>query len=346
MATVLIILLCVSLGIAAAGVLLLLPSKKKKESLPPPGPVSPDSMIQVRPAGPGKLRMSFPQGDRMPLEVMLQIVEVKEETDLDILKDPGRSAREKQEVVDRLRSIGYEIAYDPFPEGRTDVPVHDGKTPEQSATDGVADAPSSLPDSGEGEVDPETLRSVVTPPETPSDERFTDLLRDTEAIFEMEDGTSSPDEDPSPTAEDERRREVAESQGLGGLQMLEPGLQAEEGHDGMKAVALMEFLAEGLRNGSVEPRIARYAEELLNIRIREAPWRDSSRSTLRSEDEFRPLDASILAMDLDEFDIFVRDRASRSVTWEEGRDGRRAVTVADLRRGGPRDLAWDRLDLD
>ena len=94
MATVLIILLCVSLGIAAAGVLLLLPSKKKKESLPPPGPVSPDSMIQVRPAGPGKLRMSFPQGDRMPLEVMLQIVEVKEETDLDILKDPGRSARE------------------------------------------------------------------------------------------------------------------------------------------------------------------------------------------------------------------------------------------------------------
>lgn len=49
-------------------------------------------------------------------------------------------------------------------------------------------------------------------------------------------------------------------------------------------------------------------------------------------------------MDLDEFDIYVRDQASHNSAKTTGRSGRRPVSVADFRNGGPQDLAWDRLD--
>lgn len=348
MATILIILLCLSLGIAAAGILFLLPQSRKKESLPSSGPVSPDSMIRVRPAGPGKLRMSFPQGDRMPLEVMLQIAEIKEDTDLDRLKDPSLDAKEKQDVVNRLRSMGYEIAYDPLPDGRTDISANMEKKGEDGAPSfGREETPDEAFSGDPGHATP--------PPGGPSatDDRFVSFLNDSEAI--PPDGYDGPPErtdeketterkDESLTAEDERLREIAEEEGLGVVQLLEPGVPVEDGHDGAKAIALMEFLSAGLRNGTVQPWVARYAEELLNIQVLNAPWRDGSRQTPRSEDEFKPLDPAILRMDLDEFDIYVRDQASHISVRTTGRSGRRPVTVADFRNGGPQDLAWDRLD--
>ena len=327
MKTLFLILIAIALSLAVAGLLLLLPKKPRNSgNQQPTGPVSPDSMIRVRPAGPGKLRMSFPQGDRMPLEVMLQIAEIKEDTDLDRLKDPSLDAKEKQEVVNRLRAMGYEIAYDPLPAGSTDIKTDLG-------------------------TEEEAVRETRRPPEpSASDDRYASFLNDSEAIPpdgyealpEWTDDEETADE--SLTAEDERLREIAEEEGLGVVQLLEPGVPVEDGHDGAKAIALMKFLSEGLRNGSVLPWVAKYAEELLNIQVLNAPWRDGSRQPLRSEDEFKPLDPAILQMDLDEFDIYVRDQASRVSAKTAGRSGRRPVSVADFRNGGPHDLAWDRLD--
>ena len=324
MNTLFAILIFASLGLAVAGIILLLPEKGKKTSPAPQGPVSPDSMIRVRPAGPGKLRMSFPQGDRMPLEV-------KEETDLDILKDPGRPARDKQEAVERLRALGYGIAYAPFPDGDTTVPLSDSGTSGDPATDRVAETASGFPDSGEGEVDPVTLRSIAetSPPFPLADAGFDDFLRDTEAILGTE-------ESGIPGAGDERLREVAESQGLGGIQLPDTGLASEEGQDGMEAVVLMEFLAEGFKKGEVEARVARYAEELLNIRLLDAPWR---------EEAFSPLDPSIPEKDPGQFDLHTGD-LSDATDPKPGKAGNRPVTTADLRSRGRWDLAWERLDLE
>ena len=340
MTAVLIILLCISLGVAAAGVFLLLPSRRRKEIPPSPGPVSPESMIQVKPAGPGRLRMSFPQGDRMPLEVMLQIVEVKEETDLDKLRDPARSVYEKQQVVDRLRSLGYEIAYDPFP----GEPEEDGVAtmtaqPEEEAPDPGPE------DSGEEEVDPVTLRPLGTgvPVTHPGGNDFSDFFRDTEALHNPDTplpGGSAPGtddivpEDEYPTEEDERLRSVAEDEGLGGGFAVDFSQEAEEGPSGRKAIALMEFIASCLKEGSISPELASFAEERLQIRIIDVPWRKEGRA-LRDRKDFRPLDESVRTKSLDEFDLYVREEASRRP---------RPVTVSDLRHGGRRDLAWDRLD--
>ena len=107
-------MIVITVGIAVAGIACLLPKKGRKTSTPQPELISPESMVKVTPAGPGRLRMSIPQGDRMPMEVMLQVAEVREETDLDRLKDTALSPEEKQEVVNRLRSMGYEISYDPL----------------------------------------------------------------------------------------------------------------------------------------------------------------------------------------------------------------------------------------
>lgn len=331
MNTLFAILIFASLGLAVAGIILLLPEKGKKTSPAPQGPVSPDSMIRVRPAGPGKLRMSFPQEDRMPLEVMLQIAEVKEETDLDLLKDPGRPARDKQEAVDRLRALGYGIAYAPFPDGDTTVPLSDSGTSGDPATDRAAETASGSPDSGEGEVDPVTLRSIAetSPPSPLADAGFDDFLRDTEAILGTE-------ESGIPGAGDERLREVAESQGLGGIQLPDTGLASEEGQDGMEAAVLMEFLAEGFKKGEVEARVARYAEELLNIRLLDAPWR---------EEAFSPLDPSIPEKDSYQFDLSAGD-LSAVPDPKPGKAGNRPVTTADLQSRGRWDLAWERLDLE
>lgn len=348
MKTLFIILFATAIILAGTGILLLLPGKGKKGAeQPPTGPVSPDSMIRVRPAGPGKLRMSFPQGDRMPLEVMLQIAEVKEDTDLDRLKDPSLDAKEKQEVVNRLRAMGYEIAYDPLPAGRPDV--HDSMEKNEEA------APSLGQEEAHTEAfsgDTDSGRPQLGSP-SGTDDRYTGFLNDSDAIPpdgyevlpEMGDEKEATErKDESPTAEDERLREIAEEEGLGAVQLLDPGVPVEDGSDGAKAIALMEFLSAGLRNGTVQPWVARYAEELLNIQVRNAPWRDGSRQSPRSEDEFKPLDPAILRMDLDEFDIYVRDQASHISVRTAGRSGRRPVTVADFRNGGPQDLAWDRLD--
>ncbi len=343
MTAVLIILLCVSLSVAAAGVYLLIPGRRRKESLPSQGPVSPESMIQVKPAGPGRLRMSFPQGDGMPLEVMLQIVEVKEETDLDKLRDPARSAYEKQQVVDRLRSLGYEIAYDPFP----------GETPEEGVSETTAahpadEAPVPDPeDSGEEEVDPVTLRPLGTAGSvaSPGGNDFSDFFRDTEALHDpdtplpKESASKSDDivpEDEYPTEEDERLRSVAEDEGLGVGFAVDFSQQAEEGPSGRKAVALMEFIASCVKEGRVSPELASFAEERLQIQIIDVPWRKEGR-TLRDRKDFRPIDESVRTKSLDEFDLYVREEASHRP---------RPVTVADLRHGGRRDLAWDRLDND
>lgn len=118
MKIVFLILMVLAVGLAAVGIAFILPGKNRREISPRPDLISPESMVRVTPAGPGRLRMSIPQGDRMPMEVMLQVAEVREETDLDRLKDPRRSPEEKQEIVNRLRSMGYEIAFDPFPLGK------------------------------------------------------------------------------------------------------------------------------------------------------------------------------------------------------------------------------------
>ena len=115
MKLVFVILLVLAICVAAVGIAYILPGKKRTSDTPQADLLSPDSMVKVTPAGPGRLRMSIPQGDRMPMEVMLQITEIKEETDLDKLKDPKRTPEEKQEIVNRLRSMGYEIAFDPSP---------------------------------------------------------------------------------------------------------------------------------------------------------------------------------------------------------------------------------------
>lgn len=349
MKTLFIILFATAIILAGTGILLLLPGKGKKGAeQPPTGPVSPDSMIRVRPAGPGKLRMSFPQGDRMPLEVMLQIAEVKEDTDLDRLKDPSLDAEEKQEVVNRLRAMGYEIAYDPLPAGRPDESDNMEKDEEAGVPSFGRVEPPSASASGDAGQDTSQPGSQST-----TDDIYVSFLNDSDAIPpdgyevlpEMADEKEATErKDESPTAEDERLREIAEEEGLGAVQLLDPGVPVEDGSDGAKAIALMEFLSAGLGNGTVQPWVARYAEELLNIQVRDAPWRDGSRQSPRSEDEFKPLDPAILRMDLDEFDIYVRDQASHISIKTAGRGGRRPVTVADFRNGGPHDLAWDRLD--
>ena len=342
MTAVLIILLCISLGVAAAGVFLLLPGRRRKESLPSQGPVSPESMIQVKPAGPGRLRMSFPQGDRMPLEVMLQIVEVKEETDLDKLRDPARSVYEKQQVVDRLRSLGYEIAYDPFP----GEPEEDGVVTMTAQPEDEAPA-TNEEDSGEEEVDPVTLYPLrkAGPATPPGGNDFSDFFRDTEGIHDpdtpLPGGSASGTddivpEDEYPTEVDERLRSVAEDEGLGVGFAVDFSQQAEEGPSGRKAIALMEFIASCLKEGRISPELASFAEERLQIRIIDAPWRKEGR-TLRDRKDFRPIDESVRTKSLDEFDLYVREEASHRP---------RPVTVSDLRHGGRRDLAWDRLDND
>lgn len=352
MQTLFLILFTLALSLAGAGLLLLLPPKKRDGgNQPPTGPVSPDSMIRVRPAGPGKLRMSFPQGDRMPLEVMLQIAEVKEDTDLDRLKDPSLDVEEKQEVVNRLRAMGYEIAYDPLPAGRPDESDIMEKDEEAGAPSFGQVKPPSAPVSGDDGRDTSQLSGQST-----TDDRYASFLNDSGAIppegYEVVRETSDEEEetserkDESPTAEDERLREIAEEEGLGAVQLLEPGVPVEDGSDGAKAIALMEFLSDGLRKGTVRPWVARYAEELLNIQVWNAPWRDGSRQSPRSEDEFKPLDPAILEMGLDRFDLPVLEKADWPDIQESHDTERRPVTVADLQRGGPHDLAWDRLDLE
>ena len=96
MKLVFVILLVLAICVAAVGIAYILPGKKRTSDTPQADLLSPDSMVKVTPAGPGRLRMSIPQGDRMPMEVMLQITEIKEETDLDKLKDPKRTPEEKQ----------------------------------------------------------------------------------------------------------------------------------------------------------------------------------------------------------------------------------------------------------
>ena len=123
MKIVFLILMVLAVSLAAVGIAFILPGKNRGEISPHPDLISPESMVRVTPAGPGRLRMSIPQGDRMPMEVMLQVAEVREETDLDRLKDPRRSPEEKQEIVNRLRSMGYEIAFDPFPLGNKEDQV-------------------------------------------------------------------------------------------------------------------------------------------------------------------------------------------------------------------------------
>lgn len=285
--------------------------------------------------------MSFSQGDRMPLEVMLQIVEVKEETDLDKLRDPARSAYEKQQVVDRLRSLGYEIAYDPFP----GEPEEDDIS--TTTAQPVDEAPVPGPeDSGEEEVDPVTLRPLGTgvPVTHPGGNDFSDFFRDTEALHNPDTplpGGSAPGtddivpEDEYPT-EDERLRSVAEDEGLGGGFAVDFSQEAEEGPSGRKAVALMEFIASCLKEGRINPELASFAEERLQIQIIDVPWRKEGRA-LRDRKDFRPLDESVRTKSLDEFDLYVREEALRRP---------RPVTVSDLRHGGRRDLAWDRLDND
>ena len=338
MTAVFIILIGASLGLALAGALLLMPRKGRRGQGPSAQMVSSDSMVRVSPAGPGRLRMSFSQGDRMPVEVMLQIAEIKEDTDLDRLRDPQRTPQEKQEVVNRLRSLGYEIAYDPFPEAAVTDPADSGFTYMKISEPETSD----LPDHGEGEVDPVTLRSFPEEPDPPSD-GYSEFLEDTAAMAATEDtggaappGTPEAPEDGSPTAEDERLREVADAEGLGGIQLLDPGLRAEEGQDGKKAIALMEYLSTALREGLIESRIVQYAEELLSIQVKDAPWRDGREPRLRPESEYRPLDESVMAMDLDEFDIYVRSQAPDGAGQgrkEAGRSPRRVP-------------AWDRLDMD
>lgn len=348
------ILICLVIGIAASGVILMLPKKRSTSPAPEQGPV--DTMVRIKPAGPGKLKMSIPQGDRMPVEVMLQITEANDVTDLDKLKDPDCPAMEKQEVVNRLRLMGYEIAYDPFPEGRMDMSFQGAIELPDVVVRAKGDAPAEdtgIPDSGEGEVDPLTLRSVEDASATdvgPAQDGFSDYLRDTEAIVEgsMEDAAPAvapPDEERLPTAEDERLLGLAESEGAGALQLPDPVVQAEEGQDGRKAIALMEFLAQGLKNGTAASWVVKYAEDLLNIQILDAPWRQQSRPVPRAEKDFRPLDTSILGMSLDEFDLFARDHTMATEAPPE-KDDPPAVTVKDFRHGGRRDLAWDRLDLD
>ena len=97
MKLVFVILLVLAICVAAVGIAYILPGKKRTSDTPQTDLLSPDSMVKVTPAGPGRLRMSIPQGDRMPMEVMLQITEIKEETDLDKLKDPKRTPEEKQD---------------------------------------------------------------------------------------------------------------------------------------------------------------------------------------------------------------------------------------------------------
>ncbi len=338
MTAVFIILIGASLGLALAGALLLMPRKRQRDQGPSVQAVPSDSMVRVSPAGPGRLRMSFSQGDRMPVEVMLQISEIREDTDLDRLRDPQRTPQEKQEVVNRLRSLGYEIAYDPFPDAAVTDPADSGftymKIPEPETGD--------LPDHGEGEVDPVTLRSFPEEPDPPSD-GYSEFLEDTAAMAAIdESGEAPPPETPaepeeeSPTAEDERLREVADAQGLGGIQLLDPGIRAEEGQDGKKAIALMEYLSTALRKEVIQPRIVQYAEELLSIQVKDAPWRDGRESRLRPESEYRPLDESVMAMDLDEFDIYVRSQAPAGAG--QGRKG--------AGRAARRIPAWDRLDMD
>ena len=338
MTAVFIILIGASLGLALAGALLLMPRKRQRDQGPSVQAVPSDSMVRVSPAGPGRLRMSFSQGDRMPVEVMLQISEIREDTDLDRLRDPQRTPQEKQEVVNRLRSLGYEIAYDPFPDAAVTDPADSGftymKIPEPETGD--------LPDHGEGEVDPVTLHSFPEEPDPPSD-GYSEFLEDTAAMAAIdESGEAPPPETPaepeeeSPTAEDERLREVADAQGLGGIQLLDPGIRAEEGQDGKKAIALMEYLSTALRKEVIQPRIVQYAEELLSIQVKDAPWRDGRESRLRPESEYRPLDESVMAMDLDEFDIYVRSQAPAGAG--QGRKG--------AGRAARRIPAWDRLDMD
>lgn len=341
MTFVFIILICAAVALGIAGGIMLSSVKGHPATDRSAQMVSPDAMVRVSPAGPGKLRMSFPQGDRMPVEVMLQITEITEETDLDRLKDPSRTPEEKQEVVNRLRSLGYEIAYDPLPEA-----VPQGPADEEFQYAVISEPPSEdLPDHGEGEVDPVTLRSLPEEPSPLPEDGYTDFLEDVAAITPPdadadEQAPVPPEEEKTvsdaPTAEDERLRLVADSEGLGGIQLLEPGITAEEGHDGRKAIALMEYLSAALRDGRVEPRVVMYAEELLNIQVKDAPWREGREARLRPESEFRPLDVSVMEMDLDEFDIYVRSQAST-----ENRPARKSV-----RHGGKRLPAWDRLDMD
>lgn len=351
MKTLFIILFATAIILAGTGILLLLPGKGKKGAeQPPTGPVSPDSMIRVRPAGPGKLRMSFPQGDRMPLEVMLQIAEVKEDTDLDRLKDPSLDAEEKQEVVNRLRAMGYEIAYDPLPAGRPDVHGNMEKDEEAGAPSfGQVEPPSASVsgDAGQGTSQPGG--------QSTTDDRYASFLNDSGAIppegYEVVQETSDEEEttereDESPTADDERLREIAEEEGLGAVRLFEPGVPLEDGSDGAKAIALMEFISDGLRKGTVQPWVARSAEELLNIQVRNAPWRDGTIQSPRFEDEFKPLDPAILEMGLDRFDLPDLEKADWPDIQESHDTERRPVTVADLQRGGPHDLAWDRLDFE
>ena len=356
MTAVFIILIGASLCLALAGALLLMPRKGRRDQGPSVQAVPSDSMVRVTPASPGRLRMSFSQGDRMPVEVMLQITEANDVTDLDKLKDPDCPAMEKQEVVNRLRLMGYEIAYDPFPEGRMDMSFQGAIELPDVVVPAKGDAPAEdtgIPDSGEGEVDPLTLRSVEDASATdvgPAQDGISDYLKDTEAIVEgvMEDAdpaVAPPDEERMPTAEDERLLGVAEYEGAGALQLPDPGVQAEEGQDGRKAIALMEFLAQGLKNGTAASWVVKYAEDLLNIQILDAPWRLQSRPVPRAEKDFRPLDTSILGMSLDEFDLFARDHTMATEAPPE-KDDPPAVTVKDFRHGGRRDLAWDRLDLD
>lgn len=351
MKTLFLILITLALSLAGAGLLLLLPPKKRDGGNQlQAGPVSPDSMIRVRPAGPGKLRMSFPQGDRMPLEVMVQIAEAKEDTDLDRLKDPSLDAKVKQEVVNRLRALGYEIAYDPLPAGRPDI--HDKMEKDEEAGNPSLgrEEPTSARVSGDEGRDTSQHSGQST-----TDDRYASLLNDSgaippegyEVVQEMSDEEETTErEDESPTANDERLREIAEEEGLGAVRLFEPGVPVEDGSDGAKAIALMEFISDGLRKGTVQPWGARSAEELLNIQVRNAPWRDGTIQSPRSEDEFKPLDPAILEMGLDRFDLPDLEKADWPDIQESHDTERRPVTVADLQRGGPYDLAWDRLDFE
>ena len=255
MTAIFLILFTIAAGVAAAGLILLVPAKGRRNGVPAQGPVSPESMVQVRPAGPGRLRMSFTQGDRMPMEVMLQAAEIREDTDLDRLRDPARSPEEKQEIVNRLRSMGYEISYDPLAQGRTAPPVH------SPSAEGQDPAPARV-------VEPED--ASVRMDGSPADERYDDYLTDTEAMV-ADDATESQGEAVPLTVDDERLREKAEREFPGGVQVIEPGLDGRDGHEGDKAVSLMEFLSMGRRNGSVPDWVVAYAGELLNISVTETP---------------------------------------------------------------------------
>ena len=188
MKIILLILTTTAVCIAAAGIALLLP-KKGQEGSAPQGPLSPDSMVKVAPAGPGRLRMSIPQGDRMPLEVMLQVAEVRDDSDIEKLRNPFLPPGEKQEIVDRLRSLGYEIAYDPIPNGKV-------TEPSGAPVLGSIEEEEPFPDSGECDVDPITLRSQKA--FQPVDPSIVKTELDDFYIYEQEQAVQPPQEAVSP----------------------------------------------------------------------------------------------------------------------------------------------------